>query len=115
MQDSWPIAHELEKRYPSPPLHLSSPIVVKVRDQIAKIREPLTGFFIPKVPARLLNERSATYFYEKRKERWGMDLRDIEKEWSTEEHWEKARAPVKEVGDWLREKGGPYFLGETGM
>lgn len=114
MQDSWPIAHELEKRYPSPSLHLDDPIVAKVRDHIVNIMKPLTGFFIPKVPVVLLNKPSADYFYETRKEKFGMPLSEVEKSMATQENWEKARVPAKEAGDWLREKGGPFFLGETG-
>jgi glutathione S-transferase len=45
--DSWPIAHELEKRYPSPSLHLDSPVTIKVRDQIASILGPVFMQFLP--------------------------------------------------------------------
>lgn len=114
MQDSWPIAHELEKLYPSPSLHLSEPIVPLVRDQIAEITKPLAGFLIPRVPVEFLSERSAAYFYETRKKRFGMELSEVARTTATEENWEKGRAPAKKVGDWLREKEGPFFLGETG-
>ncbi|OAK98600.1 hypothetical protein IQ06DRAFT_294972 [Phaeosphaeriaceae sp. SRC1lsM3a] len=113
MQDSWPIAHELEKLYPSPSLHLSEPIVPLVRDQIAEITKPLAGFLIPRVPVEFLSERSAAYFYETRKKRFGMELSEVARTTATEENWEKGRAPAKKVGDWLREKEGPFFLGET--
>ncbi|KAF1915049.1 hypothetical protein BDU57DRAFT_517833 [Ampelomyces quisqualis] len=113
MLDSWPIAHELEKRYPAPSLHLDDPIVEKVRNHISTIMQPLTGFVIPKVPLKILNERSAAYFNETRKQKFGMPLSEVEKTTMTEENWEKARRQVKQVGEWLRERGGPYFLGET--
>jgi hypothetical protein len=35
-------------------------------------------------------------------------------EGATEEGWASAEAPAREMGDWLRKNGGPYFLGETG-
>jgi glutathione S-transferase len=114
MMDSWPIAHKLEDLCPSPSLHLDDPIVARVRDQIAHIMKPLTGFVIPKVPKRVLNERSAVYFNETRKERFGMSLVEVEEKLATEEMWEEARGPVMEAAGWLRQKGGPYFLGETG-
>ncbi|KAH7414085.1 hypothetical protein DE146DRAFT_16744 [Phaeosphaeria sp. MPI-PUGE-AT-0046c] len=113
MQDSWPLAHELEKLYPSPSLHLSDPIVPLVRDQIAEIMKPLVGFFIPRVPVELLSERSAAYFYETRKKRFGMDLAEVGRTMATADKWEEGRAPCKKVGEWLREKEGPFFLGET--
>jgi hypothetical protein len=114
MMDSWPIAHELEKRYPSPSLHLDNPIVVQVRDHIAEIMKPLIGFTIPNVPVVLLNKRSADYFYETRKKRFGMPLDEVAKTMATQENWESAKAPAKQAGDWLRKNGGPFFLGETG-
>ncbi|KAH4075478.1 hypothetical protein HBH92_042280 [Parastagonospora nodorum] len=113
MMDSWPIAHKLEEIHPSPSLRLDDPIVLKVRDQIANIMKPLTGFVIPKVPKRVLNERSAVYFNETRKERFGMSLVEVEETMATGEKWEEARVPVLEAVGWLEESGGPYFLGET--
>jgi hypothetical protein len=112
--DSWPIAHKLEELYPSPSLHLQDPIVVRVRDHVQKIMKPLTGFTIPKVPTKLLDERSAAYFNETRKDRYGMSLIEVEEKMATEE-WEEARRPVMEAVGWLRESGGPYFLGKTGQ
>jgi glutathione S-transferase len=113
MQDSWPIAHELEKRYPSPSLHLDDPIVVQVRDQVVEMMTPLRGVFIPKVPTVLLNKRSADYFNETREKAFGMPLPEVEKQMATDEQWEKARAPAEKAGEWLRKYGGPFFLGET--
>jgi glutathione S-transferase len=112
MQDSWPIAHELEKRYPSPSLHLDDPIVVQVRDHIPEMMGPLRGVFIPKVPVVLLNKRSADYFNETREKAFGMPLSEVEKQLATDEQWEKARVPAEKAGEWLRKNGGPFFLGE---
>jgi hypothetical protein len=114
MMDSWPIAHELEKRYPSPSLHLDEPIVMQVRDHISEIMKPLMGFTITQVPVVLLSKRSADYFYETRKKRFGKSLEELRKEMATQENWDAAKAPAKQMGDWLRKNGGPFFLGETG-
>jgi glutathione S-transferase len=111
--DSWPIAHTLESLYPSPSLHLSNPIVIKIRDHIPNIMKPLTGFTIPKAPTKLLNPRAAEYFNETRKERFGMSLVEVEEKTATDEKWEEARKPVMEAADWLKSSGGPFFLGET--
>jgi hypothetical protein len=112
--DSWPIAHTLESLYPSPSLHLSNPMITRVRDHIPAIMKPLTGFLIPKAPTRLLNPRSAEYFNETRKERFGMSLVEVERTTAVDEKWEEARGAVEEAAGWLKSGGGPFFLGETG-
>jgi hypothetical protein len=114
MQDSWPIAHKLEEIYPSPSLHLDDPIVVQVRDQIGEMMDPIRVFFIPKVPVVLLNKSSADYFFKTREKHFGMELAEVERTLTTDEQWEKARAPAEKTAEWLRQNGGPFFLGETG-
>lgn len=109
--DSWPIAHELERRYPSPSLHLDDPIVRQIQDHVNNMKDPMIPHFIPKVPL-LLPKRSADYFYDTRKKAFGAPLPEIEKK-AGEEDWEKAKALAKVVGDLLRKNGGPFFLGET--
>ncbi|KAF1944445.1 hypothetical protein EJ02DRAFT_452309 [Clathrospora elynae] len=109
--DSWPIAHELEKRYPNPSLHLDDPIVLKIRDHISNMVGPIVPHVIPRI-ALLLNKSSADYFYETRKEHFGKSLQDVEKD-APADAWEKAEGPARETGDLLRKHGGPFFLGET--
>ena len=111
--DSWPIAHSLEKQYPTPSLHLDDPIVVKIRDHVVEIMAPIRALVIPRVPL-LLNERSAEYFYETRKKAFGKSLEQVEKEADVDECLEKIKGPVQEAGNLLRQHGGPFFLGETG-
>jgi glutathione S-transferase len=110
--DSWPIAHELEKRYPEPSLHLDDPIILKIRDHIPKIVGPIVPHLIPKV-VHLLNKPSQDFFLETREKMFGKPLAQVEKEGATEECWERAKAPAKEAGDLLRAHGGPFFLGPT--
>lgn len=112
--DSWPIAHSLEKQYPTPSLHLDDPIVVKIRDHVAAMLGPLVPLVIPKVPRAVLTKPSAEYFYKTREESFGKPLEQVEKDANVEECWEAAKAPAKETGDLLRKNGGPFFLGETG-
>jgi glutathione S-transferase len=114
MMDSWPIAHELEKRYPSPSLHLHDPIVVRVRDHIAKVRAPLDAHLLPKIPRRILNKESAEYFELTREERFGMPLEQMEKEKGTEQSWVDIKEPAEEMAGLLKKNAGPFFLGETG-
>ncbi|KAF2651933.1 hypothetical protein K491DRAFT_75327 [Lophiostoma macrostomum CBS 122681] len=113
IMDSWPIAHEIEKRYPSPSLYVDDPVVVTIRDAIPKIFGPLRGISVPMVPPRLLNERSAEYFYRTRKEDYGKSLQEVLQEQDVEKCWKEIGQPAKEVGDLLRKHGGPYFLGKT--
>lgn len=111
--DSWPIAHELEKRYPSPSLHLDDPIVIQVRDNIRQLMGPLIGYLLPKVPVVLLNPPSAEYFNRTREVSFGKPLPEVAKETATEQAWKDAEAPAKMFGDLLRKNGGPFFLGKT--
>ncbi|KAF2746428.1 hypothetical protein M011DRAFT_425067 [Sporormia fimetaria CBS 119925] len=103
---------ELEKRYPTPSLHLDDPIVPKIRDFIGEIFTPLRAEILPKIPRNLLSEVSAEYFETDRAKLFGMPLSQLEKEKGGDEAWEKAKKPAKEAGDMLREHGGPFFLGE---
>ncbi|KAL5378353.1 hypothetical protein PMIN03_000597 [Paraphaeosphaeria minitans] len=107
--DSWHIVHALEKQYPTPSLHLDDPIVEKVRN--ISVLGPIVEHLMPKVP-NLLTSISSEYFYRTREIMFGKPLQQVEAE-ATEEQWEDMRAKAKEVGDLLRKKGGPFFLGET--
>lgn len=112
--DSWPIAHELEKRYPSPSLHLDDPVTIKIRDQISSILGPVFTQLLPIVPT-ILPERSQEYFYRTREADFGKSLAEVHKEAiaNAEEGWKKAEGPLREVADLLKKHGGPFFLGET--
>ena len=114
MMDSWPITHELEKQYPSPSLHLDDPVVIRVRDHIAKLAGPLTPQLHPKVPRRILNKVSAEYFDRTREVRFGMPLEQLEKEKGSEQNWVDVKAPAEEIAELLKKNGGPFFLGNTG-
>lgn len=111
--DSWPIAHSLEKQYPNPPLHLDEPVVVKIRDLIKELIMPLIPLVLTQVPDVLLNEPSAKYFLETRAKIFKKPLPQMREEADVEKCWAEAAVLAKEVGDLLREKEGPFFLGET--
>lgn len=112
--DSWPIALELEKRYPSPSLHLDDPVTVKVRDQISKILAPIFVQFLPAVHA-LVPERSQEYFERTRRQMLGKSLSEVHQEalQNAEEDWKAVEEQTKEVADLLKKHEGPFFLGET--
>ena len=68
---------------------------------------------LPKVARNLLNPPSAEYFERTRQEKFGMPLAQLEREKGGESAFEEAEPGFKKVGEMLREKGGPFFLGET--
>ncbi|KAL1607688.1 hypothetical protein SLS60_002623 [Paraconiothyrium brasiliense] len=108
--DSWKIVTELEKQYPTPSLHLDHPIVEKLRS--LPVVMPIISHLLPKVPKNLLSNVSAEYFYLTREASYGKPLTQMEAE-AKEEAWEEMKPVAKEIGDLLREEGGPFFLGET--
>lgn len=113
--DSWPIAHELEKRYPSPALNLDDPVNTKIRDMISsRILGPIFLQYLPNVPA-FLPERSQEYFYRTREAAFGKPISEVQKEAleNAEEGWKKTEEALKEVADLLQKHDGPFFLGET--
>jgi len=69
---------------------------------------------MPKVPAKLLNDRSAEYFTRTRAERFGKSLTEIAQEQGGEEAWMEALPPIKELGQVLARHEGPFVLGEDG-
>lgn len=112
--DSWPIAQELEKRYPSPSLHLDDPVTIKIRDQISTLLGPVIMQFLPYVP-NLLHERSQEYFYKSREAAFGKPLSEVHKEAiaNADDGWKQAEAPLKEVAGLLKKHEGPFFLGAS--
>ena len=110
--DSWPIVQELEKRYPSPSLHLDNPVTIKIRDQISLILGPVFTQLLPEIPA-LLPERSQEYFYKTREAAFGKPLSEVHEEAlaNAEEGWKKSEEQLKEVADLLKKHDGPFILG----
>lgn len=108
--ESWHIVHALEKQYPTPSLRLDDPVVEKVRN--LTMLAPIAKHVMPKVP-HILSDVSAEYFYTTREEIYGKSLQQLAAE-ASDADWEKMRVAAKEIGDVLREKEGPFFLGETG-
>ncbi|KAI9719512.1 MAG: hypothetical protein M1828_006219 [Chrysothrix sp. TS-e1954] len=114
LMDSKKIAHALEEKYPTtPPLHLDSEVLPRVEALLPKIMGPLAPVFMPQVPTNILNPASAQYFEKTRAERFGMSLPELAKQKGGEQAWEAGREGIMEMAGILREKGGPYVLGET--
>lgn len=113
MMDSRKIAMELEKRFPEPSLHLDAPQLRQVEEMLAKGFGSLRGVLLPRVPSALLTPVSAEYFERTRKQRYGMSLAQLEKETGGEAAWTEAEPALRELGDLLKAKGGPFVLGDT--
>lgn len=111
--DSVKIVPELEKLAPSPPLHVDSPFHQKVQDAVIKCME-LAPIMMPRVPARILNEPSAEYFYRTREVKWGMTLPELEKSDKAKNAWTAAEPGFKKLKELIHEdENGPFFMGAT--
>ncbi|RMZ86430.1 hypothetical protein DV736_g6342, partial [Chaetothyriales sp. CBS 134916] len=114
IQDSWPIAHELERLYPDPSLHLDSPYIQKVIDIITDIAGAIRPIYFAAVPRKLLNPSSAAYFILTREERIGIDLSTYEEKEGGQKAWENAAPHFGRIVALLQEHPeGPFFEGAT--
>lgn len=111
--DSRKIVTRLENDYPSPSLHLDSPLLPIVEDLLSKVQEPMRCIWMPLIPSNLLNPRSAEYFTRTREEKFGKSLADLKAEAAGEEAWIEALPGLKGLGELLAREGGPFLLGRT--
>ncbi|KAL2066015.1 hypothetical protein VTL71DRAFT_2086 [Oculimacula yallundae] len=113
IMDSKPIADRLEKDYPTPSLHLDSPILQEVYPAMGKVGGHLHAVWKPRVPINLLSERSSEYFHRTREQQLGKPLAQFMEEEGGEEAWIAALPAIKELGELVKRNGGPYVLGKT--
>lgn len=111
--DSLVIAKYLEKEYPSPSLHVESPLLQKVIAAFRPAANTTIDAVIAKVPRLLLNPRSQEYFYRTRAVEYGMPLPQWEVEKGGLKAWEEAKEDILKLAKLLNEEKGPYFMGET--
>ena len=104
--DSKAIAIALEAKYPEPPLHLDAPELGRAEELWMQLLRSLVGVFGPRVNSTLLNDRSREYVEA------NMHLEG--KPGDDDEVWASAKPMLEAIGALLKEKGGPYVLGETG-
>ena len=114
VMDSRKIADRLEKDYPTPGFKLDDPAFEEVLQYMPKIVESLRGVWMPKVPAKLLNDPSEEYFLRTRAERFGKPLVQIAQENGGEEAWIEALASIKQLGQVLGRHEGAFVLGQDG-
>lgn len=111
--DSWKIAAEIEKRHPTPSLHLDSAAIQEAEQPIMNALTALRPVVIPQVPRNVLRPRSEEFFEQTRKERYGMPLSEVEKTQGGEQAWQAADQPLKDTAAVIKKQGGPYVLGKT--
>ncbi|RMZ84334.1 hypothetical protein DV738_g529, partial [Chaetothyriales sp. CBS 135597] len=112
LMDSIAIATELEKRYPSPSVHLDSPVRAKLETIMAGVGQYFAGIYIPLTPERLLTERSQAYWYKTREEWFGMPLSQFAAEKGGQRGWDAVKPYLQEATALLKaDPSGPYFLG----
>jgi hypothetical protein len=111
--DSKLIAERLEKEHPSPSLHLDSPILAQVEQLLPKVTGGLRAVWMPKIPGVLLNPPSAEYFERTRTESLGFPLAELGKKHGGEEAWIAVLPAIHELGEVIKENGGPFVLGEN--
>lgn len=111
--DSKKIAAALEEAFPHPSLHLDSEYLPQMYNFVTDCQKYLTPFWMPSVPARILNPVSAEYFNRTRLVRVGKPLEELAKE-ATPEQWEKSRPHFEKVASLLKTNDGPFVLGGTG-
>lgn len=113
IMDSIKIAPELEKIYPEPPLQLDSPYFQKAHDIVVKMGG-LRPLLLPRVPVRLLPERSKEYYDRTREVQFGMTLSELEKSEKAQNAWKYAEPGFQELKSLLGEnEAGPFFMGQT--
>jgi len=111
--DSRHIAPALEAAYPSaPPLLFDAVLVKDAEEMRMRAIFPIMAAWMAPVPRVFLGPRSKAYFEETRLKQWGRPLAEIEAEGVTDEKWEESRQGWLVIAQKLKEKGGPFFMGE---
>lgn len=113
IMDSLAIAQELENFQPKPSLHLDDPAVQRMQASVLKIMATLGPDIYVRIPAMLLNDRSAEYFEQTRAKRFGMPLDQLRAEKGGEQAWQAAQEAFDEIKGLLTENpDGPFVRGQ---
>ena len=109
--ESRKIANTLEPLYPTPSLHLDSPVLARVEKLLPHVVESFRPLFMPLVPKVFLNPRSEEYFIASREKSLGKSLDEWAK--GADQGLENAKPHIKELAQVLKENSeGPFFLGK---
>ncbi|KAL8951947.1 MAG: hypothetical protein Q9222_002099 [Ikaeria aurantiellina] len=102
IMDSAVIAHELEKLYSDPPLHLNTPQQSRIEELFPALLKSLGRVLSVRLAENVLDGESVAYFVESRGKAFGFKLGNVDQK-EMDEAWMEARPAVKELAGVLRE------------
>lgn len=108
---------ELESSHPEPSLHLDAGLHGPATETVEALAGVVWWDALAQLPKTCLNERSAVYFEETRRARFGASLDDVAAAKGGEQAWKTAAAPggaAEKMGQFLTEHKkdeGPFILG----
>ncbi|KAH8124611.1 hypothetical protein FP744_10006398 [Trichoderma asperellum] len=106
------IIQALEHLKSEPCLRFDSPRSVEYRARFGPAFVPIIQLTVGHVP-RILSERSAVAFYEKRRLRWGKSVEQWIEDHPIQEGLSVAEPRLRELGDWLDAVPGPFVDGDS--
>lgn len=106
------IIQALEDLKPEPSLRFDTPRSVEYRTRFGPAFSPILQLTVGYIP-RILSERSAVAFCEKRKLRWGKSVEQWIVEHPIQEGLAVAEPRFRELGDWLEAVPGPFVDGDS--
>ena len=112
IMDSYKIAMELERRYPSPSLRLNTAAVEEAQKQILSVLVSLRGLVGIKVLSHIVNPRSTEWVERQREEGFGLSWDEIAKTYGGENAWTEAEPAIRALGAILKAEEGPFALGK---
>lgn len=110
--DSKEIAARIEADHPTPSIHLDSPYIERLFEQLRAALNPLQPIYIYLVPTQLLSLDSVAYFHRTREEGVGMPLEELYNR-DKDKVWDKAAEGFSGITALLQENEGPFFMGNT--
>lgn len=111
VMDSRKVAERLEALQPEPSLRIDrGEVIDRAQAAVLAVMGSLGAVLLPRVPAEILGERSAEYFYETRKTRFGMPLQEVPESELGRTAWERAGPAWADLAKLLKEDGGGPFV-----
>lgn len=112
--DSLAIASALEKLQPEPSFHLDNGYVDRAQAAAGKTLGPLRFIAMPRVPPKVLREKSQPYFESTREKAFGMPLSQLANTEGAKTAWTNVEPGVQDLKALLAEHSeGPYLMGKT--
>ncbi|KAI1433963.1 thioredoxin-like protein [Xylaria sp. CBS 124048] len=113
VMDSWNIAQELEKLYPTPAVVLDSPIRQRYLDVFDNAFREILPSRLLDVHSRILSDVSKPFWRETRESKFGATLEELNEEYGDGKAWKAASPYLQQITALLKENNeGPLFLGK---